>query len=51
MNSLNLIGLRPTSRMRMMSPRLLNPTTYSVAMMIAVKNGAVTTTTAAMTIG
>jgi len=38
----------PTTNIRMTSPGLLTPTTCRVAMMIAAKNGAVTTMTAAM---
>jgi len=45
-----LICLRPTSGIRTTSLELLAPTTCRVAMMIAAKNGAVTTATAAMTI-
>ena len=40
--------LRPITNIRTTSPGLLTPTTYRVAMMIAAKNGAVTTATAAM---
>ena len=39
-----------TTNIRMTSPELLTPTTCRVAMMIAAKNGAVTTMTAAMMI-
>ena len=38
----------PTTNVRTTSPGLLTPTTYRIAMMIAAKNGTVTTTTAAM---
>ena len=40
----------PTTNIRMTSPGLLTPTTCRVAMMITAKNGAETTTIAAMTI-
>jgi len=51
MISPNLVCLRPTSDIRMTSPGLLAPTACRVAIMIAAKNGAMTTATAAMTTG